>query len=107
MREVLLDEGLARPLQSFARRRPVVLCCAFGTGRGDAFPCLRSRFPGASQVLLFLDAIRVVEVVPGQSLDYSRRRPEPKTHDAEALLDAPRVVQGRSENLQTLHGPDN
>jgi hypothetical protein len=92
VRQVLLDERFSSALQGFARRRPVVLCCAFGTGRGDAFPCLRSRFPGASQVLLFLNAIRVVEVVPRQSLDDSRGRPEPKPHDAEPLFHTSRIM---------------
>ena len=104
VRQVLLDEGLARPLQGLARGLAVVLRRFLGTRGGDLLSTSRSRFPSTSQVLLFLDAIRVVEVVPGEGLDDSRGRPEPKTHDAEPLLDTSRVVQGRPQNLQTLHG---
>ena len=75
-----------------ARGLAVVLGRFLGARRHYLLSTSRSRFPCASQIFFLLDAIRMVEVVPVQSLDYPRRRQEPKAHDAEALLDAPRIM---------------
>ena len=64
VRQVLLDEGLSGSLQGLARSFSMIFGRFLGARRHYLLSTSRSRFPSASQILLFLDSIRMIEMVP-------------------------------------------